>query len=82
MKISEALYNIPDMSEEKLLEEIDKYKNLIYKEWFRNKYTSKEILSEWDLINSKQSKLSRSQRDAISGLVGYCLIKMTKNNEN
>lgn len=40
----------------------------------------KEVLDEWDKIQTKSSNLSRSQRDAINGFVASCLIKMTKGN--
>lgn len=90
MKISEALYNTPEMSEEKLLAIIEKYISQL------NKFTinklkqlyqeetdiSKLVLNEYDLIQNKKSNLTRSQRNQIIGFVAMCLIRMTKNEIN
>ena len=67
MKLEDALYKTPEMTEEKLLSLIDK-KN----------YSAQDILNEWDLIQAKKSKLSKDQRDQICFLVSMCLIEMTK----
>lgn len=81
MKISDLLYKTPEMTEEKLLEIMEENKFFFMtKEWCRNKYSMQEVLDEWDKIQLKESKLSRSQRDAINGFVASCLIKMTKGN--
>ena len=42
----------------------------------------KDVLNEWDLIQIKQSNLTRSQRDQICGFVSACLIEMTKGDED
>lgn len=83
MKIEELLYKTPEMTEEKLLELMDKRKGFLnFKTWSRNKYSDmKDILNEWDLIQVKQSNLTRSQRDQICAFVSACLIEMTKGNE-
>ena len=83
MKIKELLYQTPEMTEEKLLELMDKRKGFLnFKTWSRNKYSDmKEILDEWDLIQIKKSNLTRSQRDQICAFVSACLIEMTRGNE-
>lgn len=94
MKIKEILYETPEMSEEKLLEIINNYCKFInksssnrLKELYNkrnNTYSDnlpKIILEEYDLIQEKKSYLTKSQRDQICGLVGMCLIQMTKGNE-
>lgn len=89
MKIKELLYKTPEMTEEKLLEIIDKTlpimrnstKNRIrelHKEEFN---LAKAFLDEYDLIQDKKSYLTKSQRDQIVGFVGLCMIKMTKGDE-
>lgn len=80
MKLEEALYKAPEVSEEKLLELIQKrigFLNL--KSWSRNKYTPEDVLKEWDNIQIKKSSLSRNQRDQICAFVSACLIEMVKN---
>lgn len=79
MNLSETLYTIPKLSDEKLIQIIDKNKSMINKNWFN--FSSKEILEEYDLIRNKKSKLTKSQRDTICDLVSFCMIKMTKNND-
>lgn len=80
MKLEKALYETPEVSEEKLLELIEKRKGFLnLKSWSRNRYTSKEILDEWDKIQIKKSHLSRNQRDQICAFVSACLIEMVKN---
>lgn len=81
MKLEEALYKAPEVSEEKLLELIQKrigFLNL--KSWSRNKYTPEDVLKEWDNIQIKKSSLSRNQRDQICAFVSACLIEMVKSN--
>lgn len=84
MKIEDILYKTPEMTEEKLLELMDNRKGFLnLKTWSRNKYSDmKDVLDEWDLIQIKQSNLTRSQRDQICGFVSACLIEMTKGNED
>ena len=84
MKIKDILYKTPEMTEEKLLELMDKRKGFLnLKTWSRNKYFNmKDVLNEWDLIQIKQSNLTRSQRDQICGFVSACLIEMTKGDED
>lgn len=80
MKLEEALYKAPEVSEEKLLELIQKRIGFLnFKSWSRNKYTPEDILKEWDNIQIKKSSLSRNQRDQICAFVSACLIEMVKN---
>ena len=82
MKLEDVLYKTPEMTEERLIKLIEDNKFILYKEWARKKnYSAEDILKEWDLIQEKKSKLSKSQRDQICMLVSLCLIKMTKNEE-
>ena len=86
MKIKEAIYQTPEMSEEKLLELINKYipmmKNktitdrIIY--LHKNVDLSQAFLDEYDLIQDKKSKLTKSQRDQVVGFIGMCMIEMTR----
>lgn len=88
MKLEDVLYKTPEMTEEKLLELIDKSKQFLKKDLYKilfNKTPDKDeskvnktILDEWDLIQEKQSNLTKSQRDQVLALVSYCLIQMTK----
>lgn len=81
MKLNNILYKAPEMTEERLLEIIEKRLGFLnFKEWSRNKYNPKEVLKEFDLIQEKKSKLSKSQRDQILGFVSACLIEMSQNN--
>lgn len=88
MKIKELIYQTPEMSEEKLLEIIDK-NTKFYDKYFKRRIESlhqdlslkEAILAEWDLIQEKKSFLTRGERDKIQGLVSVCLIKMTKGDE-
>lgn len=86
MKIKELIYQTPEMSEEKLLELIDKHKS-----WLKADITDRiiqihgyekpfneAILEEYDLIQDKKSFLTKSQRNIILGFVGTCMIIMTK----
>jgi len=83
MKLKDCLYKTPEMTEEKLLELMDKRKGFLnFKTWSRNKYSDmKEILDEWDLIQIKKSNLTKAQRDQICAFVSACLIEMTRGNE-
>lgn len=89
MKIKELIYKTPEMTEEKLLELISKHleflKKDLYKIFFKRvpdeKEISSEILKEWDLIQEKNSLLTKSQRDQVCALVSYCLIQMTKDDK-
>lgn len=81
MKINDIIYKTPEMSDAKLLEIMEQNKLfLTVKDWFKFS-NMKEVLDEWDKIQTKSSNLSRSQRDAINGFVASCLIKMTKGND-
>ena len=42
---------------------------------------NKAFLDEYDLIQDKKSFLTKSQRDFVIGFVGYCMIKMTKDDK-
>lgn len=89
MKIKELLYKTPEMTEEKLLEIIDKTlpimrnstKNRIRELHKEENNLAKAFLDEYDLIQDKKSYLTKSQRDQIVGFVGLCMIKMTKGDE-
>lgn len=86
MKLENAIYNAPEMSNEKLLEHIDKNGNMLTKNlkdrlWKLNPNIyefNKQVVSEFNKIQNKTSYLSKSQRDIISGLVSFSLITMTK----
>ena len=85
MKIEELIYKAPEMSEEKLIELLDKYSPLLKREikfrlnqLHKEKDLSKALLTEYDLIQDKKSNLSKSQRDQVIGFVGMCMIQMTK----
>ena len=85
MKIKDVLYKTPELSEERLLEIIkdnipmmkDSSKKII-QDLHPNVSLAQAFLDEYDIIQCKQSTLSRSQRDQIVGFVGLCMIKMTK----
>ncbi len=79
MKIKDILYETPEMSTEKLLEIMNNRKNFLnLKQWSKNKYLNmQEVLDEWNLIQLKQSNLTKSQRDDICGFVSICLVEMT-----
>ena len=89
MKIKELLYNTPEMTEEKLLEIINKNlpmmrssaKNRIRELHKGENNLAKAFLDEYDLIQDKKSYLTKGQRDQIVGFVGLCMIKMTKGSE-
>ena len=68
MKLKDCLYKTPEMTEEKLLEIINKTLPIM-----RN--------STKNRIQDKKSYLTKSQRDQIVGFVGLCMIKMTKGND-
>lgn len=85
MKIEELIYKTPEMSEEKLIELLDKYSPLLKREirfrlnqLHKEEDLSKALLTEYDLIQDKKSNLSKSQRDQVIGFVGMCMIQMTK----
>lgn len=89
MKIKELLYKTPEMTEEKLLEIIDKNLSLMRnsaKKRIRELHKketnlAKAFLDEYDLIQDKKSYLTKSQREQIVGFVGLCMIQMTKSND-
>lgn len=89
MKVKELIYETPEITEEKLLEIINTNleslksidKNIVDRIEQIHKYSSpinELILKEYDLIQDKQSYLTKSQRDLLTGYVGACLIKMVK----
>lgn len=89
MKIKELLYETPEMTEEKLLEIIEKEldnlkrinQHLIKRIEEIHKYSDNIgnlIIKEFDLIQDKKSYLTKSERDIIIGFVGTCIIKMVK----
>ena len=89
MKLKDCLYKTPEMTEEKLLEIIDKTlpimrnstKNRIRELHKEENNLAKAFLDEYDLIQDKKSYLTKGQRDQIVGFVGLCMIKMTKGND-
>ena len=88
MKIKELIYQTPEMTEEKLLKIMDSHLNWIRKdlkdritELHKSPNLSQAFLDEYDLIQDKESLLTKSQRDTVVGFVGACMIEMTKNNE-
>ena len=89
MKIKELLYKTPEITEEKLLETIDKtlpiitnsIKNRIRELHKGELNLAKAFLDEYDLIQDKKSYLTKGQRNQVVGFVGLCMIKMTKGNE-
>ena len=90
MKIKELIYKTPEMTEEKLLEIIDKNLSMMknsaknrIRELHKGEYNlAKAFLDEYDLIQDKKSYLTKSQREQIVGFVGLCMIEMTKDNEH
>ena len=89
MKLKDYLYKTPEMTEEKLIELLDKFSPLLRKEakdrlnqLHKGESLSKVLLKEYDLIQDKKSHLSKSQRNQIVGFVGMCMIQMTKEDES
>lgn len=88
MKLKDYLYETPEMSEEKLIEIINSNlkmmrvdaKNRIQQLHPEESNLAKAFLDEYDLVQDKKSKLTKSQRDQIVGFVGLCMIQMTKGN--
>lgn len=88
MQIKDVLYKTPEMTEEKLLEFIKKYKIFIgpytimrlkqIHKFNNNEELPQRILNEWDLIQAKQSYLTKSQRNQILAVVSVSLAKMTE----
>ena len=86
MKLKEVLYKAPEMTEEKLLQIINDNISMLNNKPLleRIQYLHKDIpsnealLKEYDLIQDKESYLTKSQRDIVLGFVGLCMIKMTK----
>lgn len=90
MKIKELIYQTPEMTEEKLLELINKYIPLVMRNREivnRLQYLHKGVdlaqtfLDEYDLIQDKKSYLTRSQRNEVVGFIGLCMFKMTKGDD-
>ena len=89
MKIKDIIQKTPKMSEEKLLEIINKNlsimkpesKNRIMELHRGETNLAKAFLDEYDLIQDKKSYLTKGQRDQIVGFVGLCMIKMVKGDE-
>lgn len=88
MKINELITQTPEMTEEKLLESIDKNlpmmrnsaKDRIRELHKKETNLAKAFLDEYDLIQDKKSYLTKSQREQIIGFIGLCMIQMTKGN--
>jgi len=87
MKIKDIIYETPEITEEKLLEIINKNIPMMRKE-ARNRIQqlhkgidlAQAFLDEYDLIQDKKSNLTKGQRDQVIGFVGLCMIKMVKGN--
>ena len=89
MKIKELIYQSPEMSEEKLIEIINKTLPMFRKEaqnrieeLHKDISVGEAILKEYDLIQEKKSYLTKSQREQVTGFVSLCLIKMTKGKDS
>lgn len=89
MLIKDILYKTPEMTEEKLLEIINKHISIMKSstkerimQLHKETDLAKAFLKEYDLIQEKKSYLTKSQREQIVGFVGMCMIQMTKGNEN
>ena len=88
MKIKELIYNTPEVTEEKLLEIINEHIPLIRRrdlikrihQLHKEVSLNRAFLDEYDLIQDKNSYLTKSQRDDIVGFVGLCMIQMVKDN--
>ena len=88
MKIKELIYQTPEITEEKLLEIINKNIPMMRKE-ARNRIQelhkgidlAQAFLDEYDLIQDKKSNLTKGQRNQVIGFVGLCMIKMVKGND-
>ena len=88
MKIKELIYQTPEITEEKLLEIINKNIPMMRKE-ARNRIQelhkgidlAQAFLDEYDLIQDKKSYLTKGQRNQVIGFVGLCMIKMVKGND-
>lgn len=86
MKIKNILYQTPEMTEDKLIEIIDKHLSDWTRRELRNRVQdlhksenlANAFMTEYDLIQDKKSYLSKSQRDDVLGFVGLCMIQMTK----
>lgn len=85
MKLEEIIQQTPEMTEEKLLENIKTNKIFLRKSTSNRVYKlhkllteEQAILKEWDNINNKTSYLTNSERQEIQGLVAVSLINMTK----
>ena len=88
MKIKDVIYNTPEMTEEKLIEIINKNLPMMRKEakdrireLHKEEDLAKAFLDEYDIIQDKKSYLTKSQREQVTGFVGLCMIQMTKGNE-
>ena len=88
MKIKELIYQTPEITEEKLLEIINKNIPMMRKE-ARNRIQqlhkgidlAQAFLDEYDLIQDKKSYLTKGQRNQVIGFVGLCMIQMVKGDD-
>lgn len=79
MTLNDVIYDTPEMSIEKLHENLKNNRMFILNKKLNEYFKDEEsILKEWDLIQVKKSKLSRSERDKVSTLVSISLIQMAK----
>lgn len=88
MKIKELIYQTPELTEEKLLELINKNIPIMRKEakdriqeLHKGVNLAQAFLDEYDLIQDKKSFLTKSQRNNVVGFVGLCMIQMVKGND-
>ena len=88
MKIKDIIYETPEITEEKLLEIINKNIPMMRKE-ARNRIQqlhkgidlAQAFLDEYDLIQDKKSFLTKAQRNNVIGFVGLCMIQMVKGDD-
>ena len=89
MKIKDLIAKTPEITEEKLLEIIGDNTRYLRKDTVKeiekrhitelNK--AKLILNEYDLIQDKNSLLTKSRRDEVIGFVSWCMFKMVKGDD-
>lgn len=74
MKLKDYLYEKPELTEEKIIEEITSSSPFLPSDL--RHLTPDEILKEFDLISEKRSNLTKSRRDIIQGIVTLAMIKI------
>ena len=81
MTLEEIKNKYLDVTEEKLLENIEKYKSYMrwttldrVKNYNKDLPDSEAIINEWNKIQEKKSYLSSSERNEIAVFVGMCIV--------